>query len=186
MTYWDMTIEQKSVLKEVIFGRTVLELGCGDGSLAMWCAQHASHVTAVDRYPDFPAIPPENITFKSLYFDACVDLADVLLLSWPPNYNCNGLMHHVYKHATIAYLGKNTDGTACGSNEMWGTLVRRDLIKSVPDRKNTLLIYGKCLNWVASLRDEEELAGLSNNGFFKYIPYGSMVDECSEGICGNR
>jgi hypothetical protein len=44
---------------------------------------------------------------------------------------------------TLVYLGKNTDGSACGFPGLFEVLARREILAYVPDRPNTLIIYGK-------------------------------------------
>lgn len=180
MPYWRMTKAQEGALREAIEGKTVIDIGCGDGALSVWCAQYAEHVTAIDKDGSrFPTAKFDNITFEQKYFDRGMGIADVLLLSWPPNstrFSGIEVMARYFNY--VVYLGKSTDGTACGPVEMWEHLIKRELISCTRDRANTLLVYGPGSAEGRDL-DEEELAGVSNTGMFRFIEYGELRGKVS-------
>lgn len=123
------------------------DLGAGDFTLsAEMLALGAAEVTAVDRHvPDYVPVPP-GVRRVTAYFHDWVGRAPerlgVVLLSWPANWRMEGLIELIERTDRVIYLGKNTDGTACGWRELFEALRRRPVLDHVPDPANDLLIYG--------------------------------------------
>lgn len=65
----------------------------------------------------------------------------VLLLSWPINidsytYDVTDAFDHV------VYIGKNTDGNACGNDHLFNKFRRRPVLHSIGSRAHDMIIYG--------------------------------------------
>lgn len=171
MAYGSLNHAQQTALRPYVRGRVVHDLGAGDLSFSHDLLVHfsASWVVAVDKWIDKRAIHLVHVNVKPVecYFHAYAppppyDIIDVAFASWPPNYpDDEGLVRLCHKAQIIAYLGKNTDGSACASPSFFRETLRRELLAYVPDRRNTLLIVGAPLD-VPREPTGEERAGLTN------------------------
>lgn len=153
---------QQEAIQEVVRGRVVHDLGAGDFVLAHELLRMgASKIVALDKEAPHTWKGDARIQVVRGYFHAYTGDIDVAFMSWPQNYNDEGVLRLIERAGTVVYLGKNTDGSACGSLRMFDHLVGRELLAHVPDRANTLLIYGKLL---AEPREAvgEELAALAS------------------------
>jgi hypothetical protein len=146
MPHGQLNEAQRELLKSFVDGKEVYDLGSGDLGLAIELVDlGASKVIAIDkenRYQSFRDIPPE-IEMRSQYFSEVYDDIDIAFVSWPANYD-NSLLQILKKSKTILYVGKNTDGTACGTPELFRYLVTRKAIQ-IPDRRNVLICYTEFL-----------------------------------------
>jgi len=100
----------------------------------------ATHVRAVDK--EAVETGDERITQIVTYFDAFKELVPVAFLSWPVNHGAPGLLEIVSRTHCLIYLGKNTDGAACGYPDLFRYLLRREVLTYVPTKRNTLIVYG--------------------------------------------
>jgi hypothetical protein len=160
MPFGKLNQAQRRTLEAVIKGRLVTDLGAGDCRLAYELLKlGALEVVALDKEP-IEAREPLRVTFVRSYFvDYHKDIG-VAFMSWPPNWMCPGLVNLLARAPYVVYLGKNTDGDACGFPKMFEYLLTREVISYVPDKPNTLIVYGP----KASVRAPtgEEHAGLLN------------------------
>ena len=62
-------------------------------------------------------------------------------MSWIVNWDMS-IVKVLADAEIVIYLGKNTDGSACGYDKMWEHLRSREVLAHVPDRRNTLTVYG--------------------------------------------
>ena len=142
MSHGVLQPEQRKALRPFVHERIVHDLGAGDLSLARVLLKlGAREIVAVDK--ETPrARPPDKIKVVKSPFQAYTpgDL-DVAFLSWPANYYLRGLIRLLQKAKTVVYLGKNTDGTACGFDEMFAYLTKRQVAAHVPHPDNTLIVY---------------------------------------------
>jgi len=140
VAYWCLNEVQAEALRAIVTGNVVHDLGAGDLSLAEQLLDFgATQVIAIEKEPP-PRKHSDNITYFKGYFKDYYSPIDIALLSWPPNY-CIGLPRLVKRARIAIYLGKNTDGTACGSPELFGHLLNREISVYLPDRHNTLICY---------------------------------------------
>ena len=42
----------------------------------------------------------------------------------------------------VIYVGSNTSGNSCGTNALFAHFRERDVLAYVPERRNTLIVYG--------------------------------------------
>jgi len=132
---------QARVVRRFVHGQTVMDLGAGDLKMALTLVDLGEHrVIAVDRHP-LPDSPDSRVQGLQSYFHNLTERAKVVLASWIVNWRC-GIVDILADAEIIIYLGKNTDGSACGYDMMWNHLRSREILAHVPDRKNTLTVYG--------------------------------------------
>jgi len=161
MSYGKLSLAQEVPIAEQVCGKLVHDMGCGDGLLALALARlGAREVIAVDKEEIARGWPKVN--FYACRFEEYVGEADLVFLSWPVNHTIDALQHFVEKASTVIYLGKNTDSTACGWPALFTHLSTRAILKHLPERKNTLTIYGPTR--LSRPMTGEEFAGTFNDG----------------------
>lgn len=139
---------QSEALIPFIRGRSVVDLGAGEGDLSEWLAENgAAKVVAVDKTPPGPG----SYLHPAIYcvtgrFDALSDLVpDIAFVSWPVNQQQSGLFRILRNARMVIYLGKNTDGSSCGHPDMFEDMLRRELLVYLPERRNSLIVAGKSI-----------------------------------------
>ena len=158
MPYGVLSPSQKQQLKHFVQGQRVVDLGAGDLKLANDLLRlGTTQVLAIDK--EGMRTRSHRIALFNGRFDQVPDSfpLDLAFVAWPPNWKC-GLERLVRLSKTVVYLGKNTDGTMCGTAELFQDLSRRNVLAYVPDPKNTLIVYGS--EQVVRPPKGEELAGL--------------------------
>ena len=170
MSYGRLTATQRAALRPYVEGKQVHDLGAGDGEMSLTLVDlGAAQVIAVEEMhfdPTFlrkdPRIRREVRKFKTYAGTMPVYgvTIDVAFVSWPDNRVDEGLLALVNAARVVAYLGKNTDGTACGDPFFWASLTLRPVAAYAPDRSNTLIVYSEARNPVPyyPLRGEEKAA----------------------------
>lgn len=156
---------QRVHLQHVVEGRTVHDLGAGDLTYAHdLTIIGASHVVAIDKEP--VSNPFAEVTFQHKRFVDVQDDIDIAFISWPANY-VNHIEVPASRARTIVYVGKNTDGTACGPAALFDTMLHRKLIAYIPERRNTLII---CEGVLARPRPAtgEEYAALNDHKLWSF------------------
>lgn len=126
-------------------GRRVHDLGSGDDfDLARaLLGLGAKEVIAIDTYPA-PRLVPNGIRYIRNYFENIEDESvDVAFISWPSNRPNQGLIDLIRPAPFVIYLGNCMDGTMCGSPEFYRYLATRKVLEHAPERKNTLVVYGR-------------------------------------------
>jgi len=117
---------------------------CECGAKKVTCIEKEVHVLNASSVYNKSTIPcvvdyVQNVPEK-LY-----DQADMVLLSWvqPYTFPCNReTFERLDKVDHLIYLGKNTDGTACADPILFSYLLTREVLHYVPDRVNTMIVYG--------------------------------------------
>jgi hypothetical protein len=165
MSYGRLNDEQQKALRPFVMGRVVHDLGAGDLKLARVLVQlGAEHVHAIDKH-EWVGRPPSfrKITYRRAYFHDLDEPMDTIFLSWPSNYENPGLISHLSHCRTLIYLGKNTDGTMCGTPALFTHMVGRKLLAHVSDVMNTLIVTGDRLD-TPRVPVSEEQAGIDIYG----------------------
>lgn len=131
---------QREALEPFIKGARVHDLGSGDLVVTRELVRMgAEHVTAIDRHP--ARSYNQRVTCIEAHFENYREDVDVAFMGYPVNWSCG--LAEIAAHARIVvYVGKNTDGTSCGSQALFEHLVDREVLVHVPDRCNTLIVYG--------------------------------------------
>jgi hypothetical protein len=165
MSYGVLFKKQKKALANYVAGHVVHDLGAGDCSLAQeLVALGATKVVAVDRrlmsgeFPHGPQIELVGRDFAT--YATQMPQIDVAFMSWPDKRREPSLYFLIADAKTIVYLGKNTDGSMCGDPELFRELGKRKILHYLPERKNTLIIYGARVKTPRDLRGEE-IAGFT-------------------------
>lgn len=169
--YGRLNEKQRESVAFHVKGKHVHDLGAGNGMLSLELLQlGAAKVTAIDRH-EVPVKDPRIEVLKAYFHDLTSsrygqhpgDLKpEVVFVSWPPNHHDAHLWRLCREAAVTIYLGKNSDGMACGQPEMFENMVHRELLAYVPDRQNTLIIVGGSLSTKRKPMGEER-AGLEMN-----------------------
>jgi len=143
MPHGRLSEAQEEAIQPYVFGKAVHDLGCGNLDLSRWLVQAgAEKVVAIDRYQPVTLRKPAKIEVIVGYFDNYLESVDTAFVSWPINWIDIGLLRMVKEAKTVIYLGSNLDGNACGFREMFQHLLGREVLAHVPNRQNTLIIYG--------------------------------------------
>lgn len=198
---------QAAVVKRFVAGKEVHDLGAGELVLSRKLVDlGARSVFAIDptiQEPGRLPYPYENIYaaktgFKTMgrmerierrgaragLLNYGVRPVRVAFLSWPSPEDSKFRAHSDYsilalvrRAPIVIYLGKNTDGTMCGSTRLYAHFARRTVLAHEPDRKNTLIVYDGLLP--AGKEREllpEEVAGLDPKRIYSYAEaYGPHV-----------
>ena len=177
MGYAKLTKAQEALLQRVVEGKRVYDIGCGDMELTHVVARYAKRVNAID--PNYRFKPStKTITFKKLTADSACKVwpseLPVVLLSWPLSSYIDGVLPLLKRAETIVYIGKNTDGVACGFVEMWRYLTTRKLVVEIPASHNTMLVYSSDTFAHSEYRSEEEIGGLLVGSKLCSLPYGTL------------
>lgn len=144
MGYWSFTPEQAAAFEETVRGAHVLDLGAGDCSLSREALRlGAKSVLAVDKdLPWKPGVTAWRGHFSGLVASLGPLVSDVVIVSWPATCRADGLLALVHDAQRVIVLAKTTDGVMCGWPWLWRYLSTRPIDIRVPDRRNTLLVYG--------------------------------------------
>jgi hypothetical protein len=132
---------QQEILRPLVVGNTVHDLGAGDLSLARTLIEcGAKGVVAIDKEMMLDSKVPSIETIHA-YFDQYANPIDIAFLSWPVNWS-SGVLRLVRRARLVIYLGKNTGGIVCGYPDLWWHLRTREVLRHIPGRKNSFIIYG--------------------------------------------
>lgn len=157
--------EQTLYLRRLVKGKVVADLGCGDGTLSRLMARWgATTVHGVDKEEKvLPRRNSKKVRWHPSYFNYWSMPKDVELavVSWPQNSPCLGLTTLAQSVPHLVYIGKNTDGVACGSKEFMRYISERMDLAYLPDRRNVLIHYGSGLRPFPYVY-HEEYAGMSD------------------------
>jgi hypothetical protein len=168
MSYGRLSAAQKNAIKMYVKDRRVHDLGSGDFALSAVLHEMGAKVTAVDYQTwEGGSRVPAGVEFVQSRFKDFVGDIDVAFVSWPANNMNQGLVELLQKATKVIYLGKNTDGTACGNPELFRYLSTRRLHAYLPDRHNNLLVVGERLREPRPLTGEE-LAGIDQSRVYSH------------------
>ena len=167
-----LTPKMRRVLREYAENRLVYDLGAGDCKLARQVAKYARSVFAVDPVISGRLRADGNIVYIPWTFDNFMygvsPPCEVALVSWPTNNNraMQTLLPILAQSAVVIYIGCNTDGTACGTPDLFRYFARRELLAEIPNRRNTMLVLGApCAGRPLT---HEEHAGLDDSSVHLY------------------
>jgi hypothetical protein len=180
MGYGHLTDRQASRLRRFVKGQELCDIGAGNLKLAERMFElGATKITAIDkefwehgragfRYKSRPEIVLISAYYTSRQaVEACENIRTAFV-SWPSTH-AEGLVPLIHKTPRLIYLGKNSDGTACGTWEFWQHVLRRPIIAHVPDPRNVLLVYGP-----AGSRKREPVGEERGHGSFESLPYNKL------------
>lgn len=135
----------------------------------------ATGVYAVDKAP--ASIKHDGVLFVQSYFDRwkMPDDVQIAVVSWPQNNRLPGIADLLKRIPDVIYLGKNTDGTSCGTGTLFAGLILRDTARYLPDRHNVLIHYGSRPRDVRTLH-HEEFAAIVQTKLYRYDPSPDQRD----------
>lgn len=161
MSFGRLSHAQLMAIRAVIAQREVVDLGAGSGALAQQLVDTgASRVVAIDKVEWGPVA--SGVERLWMRFEDYVGPASLVFLSWPDNHPNRGLLDIVTRAQTVIYVGKNTDGTACGWPGLFTEFQTREIVAHVPEQRNTLTVYGPAR--VRRGPTGEEFAGINCHG----------------------
>ncbi|MCK9567560.1 hypothetical protein M0R72_01260 [Candidatus Pacearchaeota archaeon] len=186
MPYGTLNAAQEECLKKLVAGKVVYDLGAGDLVLAHKLLElGAAKVVAIEKELFFIDNVAPEIEVRQQYFQHMDEDMDIAFVSWPANYD-NGLREILKRTKTIIYLGKNTDGSMCGTPALFEYLSTRKIEEHVPSRANTFICYTDTLDkprHTAWLLQEEE-AAINANVHAEPVRYKNPrcqhIDGCRE------
>lgn len=168
--------EQERTLAPFVKGKVVYDLGAGALGMAHELVRlGAKHVVAVDmeykssfnnhlnNMQKWKSGSPK-ISLHANSFDEFLlkhrSPIRTALVAWPWGHNFGGSgdvpLVALLRHATtIIYLGKNFDGTSCGSRVLFDEFTKREVKAECPHRWNNLIVYGKHSKKLRELLPEE-------------------------------
>lgn len=153
-----------SYLKTILPSRQVDDLGCG---LYHRLNKIPCDYLGIDKEPG-----PHGITFDLT--KTCTHLRnDLAIVSWPINRIAIPWEDILPNYKDIIYLGKNFDGSACGSKQLWNFLKTRQIITVLPSHTETLIHYQNSLRPKNQPNPREEAAAIhawEGGGILSYTP----------------
>ena len=133
--------KQLDHLEEYVKDSSILDLGAADLEGAQLMLElGARDVLAVDRF-EMPKPSSSRITTKTTQFQYLEETRPVVLASWIVNWQVD-IEKFLEAADVVISISKNTDGSACGYRGMWEHLRRREVLLHLPERQNTLTVYG--------------------------------------------
>lgn len=165
MSYGKLSAAQRKILKPVVQGVHLHDLGAGECDLSRELLKlGAEHITAVDS--SFYGVPAHRkITQAKSLFRDYVGKIDAAFISWPINNSASTHLIRLLKSTPLViYLGKNSDGWCCGSPDFFRHLAKRIIVEHVPEIDNTLTIYGQHRGDSNRLLTGEEIGGINTQG----------------------
>ena len=171
MGYGKISSKQWDAIGEIVKGKTVHDIGCGDLEHARGLIKHgASKVIAIDKNHVVSTDPRIEVVEKRFHEYRPTESMEVAFLSFPVNYDAPGLLYHLATAKIIIYIGNNFNGTACGIPMLFHFFVSRKLISWIPNPRNTLLVIGE---WTLDKREPtpEEMAGIDVENYYDYYDH---------------
>lgn len=152
---------QWRVVRKHVEGLAVHDLGAGmcEHSLKL-LELGAASVVAIDK-ERMPHVRDRRVSKLQVYFDQYDGEIDVAFLSSPINKPEPGLLRILRGARKIVYVGKNTDATMCAWPGFFHEMSKRRVLDYVPERPNTLIVYGDLLAHPRTKLRGEERAGLT-------------------------
>lgn len=176
VSYGRLNPEQEEALRPFIEGCIVHDLGAGDRVLSERMVRLGAFlIYAVDK----PGIGPQSTVNEVIpvasYYYQYKDPIDIAFMSWPSNHYLPCLRKLAERARVVVYLGRNTDMTACGDTHLFQHFIQRDVLAYVPDRHNTLIVYGGLLPMSRDLFGEEK-AAFSQDKVMSYEEAEKLVE----------
>ena len=174
-SYGRLSPAQVSIVRRVVQGQTVHDLGAGDFLLSRCLIDlGARKVFAIERTAQQGGILEYGTPYEGVYvvkasfrglgqvvrhgrrakepLSEAFRAPAVALVSWPSaedskftSHSDYSILGYVRRARTVIYLGSNLDGTMCGSRKLYEHLARREVLAHEPARRNTLIVYGRLL-----------------------------------------
>lgn len=179
-SFGQLTEFQEKAILRYLRTPVILDLGCGDLSLAYRLVSlGARSVIGLDKNPSKvrPGMP--QVIFVQTTFEYWALEVPVVFVSWPSNYYNEHLLRIIQNTPRVIYLGSNLEGSACGDPSLFKHLACRDVLVHVPDPRNSLIVYGHRARRPRR-HMPEELAGIQQSTIWHYeelvgrdLPYAS-------------
>lgn len=178
-----LTPDQRRCLTQLLKpGESLMDFGCGTGRMALWFSKLGLQVHAYDKELDDDEVVP-GVTWEETTFDELCErvwdddeflrllIRSTAFVGWPANSSSTGLSFLVRRMPRVIYVGNTFDSTTCGRQDLWAELSLREVLHHVPDRKNSLIVYGDRIGKRQLLA--EEAAAFDQLKVHEY-PYDSL------------
>lgn len=195
MTESRLNSAQWAAARQAIEGRHVYDFGCGNCELALQMLDHgAASVTPIDKLerPRWLRSRKGLRPYVGMEFGewarATVRLGDhgapvprgpeeVALVSWPTNrQSSHDLVSCLRQFQSIVHVAGNTNGSICGSRDLYRYLLGRQCVAAVRARPNDLVLYGPPLpEGTSRVPVEVEVAGIDTQTMYGWVPSGLVV-----------
>jgi hypothetical protein len=174
-----LTPEQAKQIWPYVRDQNIVDYGAGDLRLAHHMLElGAKSITAIDKYygeVDVGYADPRIQVMRARFEDLAelpfrLGKMEVALVSWPVNnHQSSKALEVLLRQANVViYLGKNTDGIACGERNLFQMFLRRELLVYEPDQKNVLMVLGdRCL--VPRKPTGEEIGALDQKNILNFV-----------------
>ena len=144
--YGRVSEKEAYLLRRLVSGRAVYDLGAGFCGLAAWLRPYAERIVAVDKAP----MPPVYgiVQVQAYFVDwAPTEPIDIALLSWPVNHRMPGLIEILEEAGTVIYRGENDLASACGDAGLFRYLSGREVLAhyehdALDKHHGCLTVYG--------------------------------------------
>lgn len=187
MAFGKLSDDQREAVREHVRDRVVHDLGAGSCELSCELLNlGAKSVVAIDT-KEIPFVDRRIKRIRTA-FECYREPISVAFVSWPINQEDPGLPRLLRGAKKVIYLGKNTDGTMCGWPELFlDVLAKRKVEVYLPERKNTLIIYGAKLRARRkSLLGEESAGATAYSGEWVSFEESEGLPEASPKIAPRR
>lgn len=174
---------------ELVLSKTLIDLGAREVIAIEWASKTRGRLEYGTPYENILVVPTRFGQYDRMAKNARTFAKleggkplgpgrpiDIAFVSWPSPEDSKFRTHSDYsilglvrRAKIVIYLGKNTDGTMCGSKKLYEHLARRRVLAHEPDRKNSLIVYDGILP--AGKEREllpEEIAGLDPGTLYRY------------------
>lgn len=184
-SYGRLSDAQAERLRPFVEGKVVHDLGAGpdcDLSLVL-ISLGAKRVIAIEKDSmtplNHPDIEQHEIHFSDYIKVHSEEQIEVAFIAAPRNARDWDLLTFVRIAKVVVYLGKNTDGTACGFRQLFESFFTREVLAYVPEYPRTLIVYGGDLKEPRQMRGEEYAALHGQDGDAPILRFEEV-----EGIVG--
>lgn len=161
MAFGKISDAQWQVVRKHVDGLVVHDLGAFrcEHSLKL-LALGAASVVAIDKEA-MPHVDRRVSRVRTLFADYDGEI-DVAFLAWPVNHYDRGLLRLTGAAKKVIYIGKNTDSSMAASPSFFHAMASRRVLAYVPEKPNTLIVYGDLLAAPRKKLRGEEIAGASS------------------------
>ena len=161
------------VIAPFVADRVVVDLGSGYGERARILERLGARVVKIDKDEDIPGVI--HGYFESMIEEIEKMQPDVIHLAWPTA-NLGRRATDVFDLAPVLiYVGKNTEGSVCGTPAMFRYLAHRVVLAYEPTRANVLIVYGRTQREPRRMLHYEEAAGIERATVWSYSDTREML-----------
>jgi hypothetical protein len=162
----------RKAVRPYIKNQRVVDLGCGDCERAdILLGMNPEAIVGVDQDPPCKTSVLTIMGYFDQVFEKVLEFKPTVAhVAWPSNHYSPGLVPLLEMVPTVIYVGSNVGGTACGGSDLWEYVTTRKVLLYLPERRNSLIVYGP-VTGTRALTHEELAAKGSDMVEFDPSPY---------------